>query len=87
MIMAKNITVETIENAIVSLHNNSVCYEFLKSKKYHSCWLRWIPCSQQVRTYIKMRIFNKMLDQQLVREYLREETDCYIRRYYVLSSE
>ncbi len=84
--MPANITIKTIEDAIAGfeLYNNSVCYESLKDREYHSCWLRWIPYEQQVRTYIKMSIFNEMLNQNLLREYYKEETDNYIHRYYVL---
>lgn len=85
--MADNIVVRTIRDAIAKLHCNSACYEFLKHKGHHSCWIRWIPYDQQVMTYIKMTVFREMLNQDLVREYLREENDDFIRYYYVLKDQ
>ncbi len=87
--MAKNTVLDTVTETIAALHNNSACYEFLKNKKllYHSCWIRWIPVEQQVRTYIKMAIFNKMINRNLIREYSREETGSFIHIYYVLKGD
>ncbi len=79
-------TIKTVKDAVAELHCNSACYEFLKNKKliHHSCWIRWISATQQSRVYIKMSVFNKMLNRDLVKEYFREETDDFIHIYYTL---
>ena len=84
--MARNITIRTTSDAINQLRNNSALYEFDKKRKYHSCHIRWIPISQQVRTYIRMSIFHQLLEKESIKEYLREEDSRYIRIYYTLSN-
>ncbi len=78
------IIIETFESAIAELQRgNGLLYEFLKEGKYHRCWVIQTPINQQVKTYIDLSVFWKMLGQDVIRQYDREETDDYIRLYYI----